>query len=77
MPEAPDLQVVKEYLVRCVVDRKILKAEERKPLVLRNMTGAGFSGDIAGRTINSIARARASYSYSSCLASDYLWSALC
>jgi len=56
MPEAPDLQVVKEYLERRVVGRKILKAEERKPLVLRNMTGAGFSGDIAGQRINSIAR---------------------
>lgn len=56
MPEAPDLQVVKEFLVQHVVGREVLKAEERKPLVLRNMTGAEFNGDLIGRTIDSVAR---------------------
>ncbi len=37
MPEAPDLQIVKEFLAQRVVGQKIVDAEERKPLVLRNM----------------------------------------
>ena len=37
MPEAPDLQIVKEFLAQRIVGQKIVDAEERKPLVLRNM----------------------------------------
>ena len=62
MPEAPDLVVVREYLLPRLVGDVINSATERKPLVLRNMvdpgTGQGpdFSADIAGRRVESLGR---------------------
>jgi formamidopyrimidine-DNA glycosylase len=49
MPEAPDLQVVLEYLQPRLVGRSITGARETRPLVLRNLTGERFSDDIADR----------------------------
>ncbi len=56
MPEAPDLQVVKEYLAHRVAGRTVASAREAKPLVLRNLTGEPFGTDIRGRVIDVIDR---------------------
>jgi len=56
MPEAPELEVAREFFTPRLVGTKIVSATERKPLVLRNMTGAPFGEDIAGREIDSIGR---------------------
>ncbi len=63
MPEAPDLEVIREFLAPRLVGRQIVAASERKPLVLRNMTGSGgagqrlpFAQDIAVRPVTAIRR---------------------
>lgn len=56
MPEAPDLYVIRDFLEPKLVGRTITSATERKPLVLRNMTGESFATDIAGRQITAINR---------------------
>ena len=39
MPEAPDLEVIKEYLNRNATGRTIASAEVLRPSVVRSMTG--------------------------------------
>ena len=56
MPEAPDLQVVKEFLAARVIGLTLTEARERWPLVLRNLTGAPFGPDAAGRSIDAVRR---------------------
>ena len=56
MPEAPDLQIVKEFLQRKIVGRRIAGFTERKPLTLRNMTGVPVEQDAAGREITAVGR---------------------
>ena len=56
MPEAPDLQVIMEYLQPRIVGVRILGATERKPLVLRNLSAGRFDEDIAGRMVNGVRR---------------------
>ncbi len=50
MPEAPDLEVIKEFLNRRVRGHRVESAAALKPTVLRSLAG-DFSGDIPGRTI--------------------------
>ena len=56
MPEAPDLQVVLEYLQPRITGRTIAAARETKPLVLRNLTGERLETDAPGRTVETITR---------------------
>ena len=56
MPEAPDLQIVKEFLQRKVVGRRITAFTERKPLTLRNMTGVPAAQDAVGREVAAVDR---------------------
>ncbi len=56
MPEAPDLFVIRNYLEPKLIGRKVTAVDERKPLVLRNMTGEKFSDDLPGRTFTGIGR---------------------
>jgi len=56
VPEAPDLQVIKEVLIRRIVGMEIVQAKIVRPTVFRFLTGQEFAGDIAGCTIQSIAR---------------------
>ena len=56
MPEAPDLQVLMEYLQPRIIGVRIVKATERKPLVLRNLSAGRFDEDIAGRMVTGIER---------------------
>ena len=55
MPEAPELEVVKEFLSDNVVGVKIDSASVLKPSVLRSPRG-DFAADIAGREIQSVER---------------------
>lgn len=62
MPEAPDLVVIREFLLPRLVGDVISGATERKPLVLCNMAGLASGGgldfgtDIAGRRVESLER---------------------
>jgi formamidopyrimidine-DNA glycosylase len=58
MPEAPDLVVIREYLLPHPVGDVIVGATERKPLVLRNMIepAAEFEADIKQRRVESLER---------------------
>ncbi|MBM3956706.1 MAG: hypothetical protein FJ313_01475 [Gemmatimonadetes bacterium] len=56
MPEAPDLQVVKEFLEARVLGLTVTAAAERRPLVMRNLAGAPFGPDATGRLIEAVAR---------------------
>ena len=56
MPEAPDLQVVREFLEARTVGLTLTDAREHRPLVLRNLTGAPFGSDALGRSIDAVRR---------------------
>lgn len=56
MPEAPDLFVIRDFLEPKLIGRTITAVSERKPLVLRNMTGEKFTEDLAGRKFTKIDR---------------------
>jgi formamidopyrimidine-DNA glycosylase len=56
MPEAPDLVVIREFLLTRLVGDEITRVVERKPLVLRNMLDVDFASDLVGRRVESIER---------------------
>ena len=56
MPEAPDLEVVREVLTRRVVGREITHARVLKPTVLRSLTAQDFAADVSGRAIEAVSR---------------------
>lgn len=56
MPEAPDLQVVKEFLEARVLGLTLIGAREHRPLVLRNLVGAPLGPDATGRSIDAVTR---------------------
>ena len=56
MPEAPDLQVIKEVLARRIISKEVVRAKVVRPTVLRSLAGQEFAGDIAGRTIQRLWR---------------------
>ncbi len=55
MPEAPDLEVIKEFLNRNIAGLQISGVEVLKPTVLRSLTG-DFQSDVPGRTIQGLQR---------------------
>ena len=55
MPEAPDLEVVREYLTERMVGKPILWAKVLRPTVLRSLAG-DFEQEVAGLTLESIER---------------------
>ena len=55
MPEAPDLEVIREYLTARTVGVEISAASVIKPSVLRSLAG-DFASDISGRTMANIDR---------------------
>ena len=56
MPEAPDLQVIMEYLQPRIIGRRIVSATERKPLVIRNLADSEFTEDVTGREVAGLGR---------------------
>ena len=55
MPEAPDLEVIREYLTKHVVGAQITAASVIKPSVLRSLAG-DMTSDIQGRSLVSVER---------------------
>ena len=55
MPEAPDLEVVKDYLNEHVRGQTVESARVLRPTVLRALAGE-FSADISGRTLGTFER---------------------
>jgi len=49
MPEAPDLVVIREFLLTRLVGDEIVTASERKLLVLRNMQDVNFEASASNR----------------------------
>ncbi len=56
MPEAPDLEVIKEILTRRIVGRRVDTARVLRPTVLRSLAVEDFACDIAGRTLDGMTR---------------------
>ena len=55
MPEAPDLEVIKEFLNDRVQGQRVESARVLRPTVLRSLAGE-FASDVAGRTIGEFHR---------------------
>ena len=55
VPEAPELEVVKDFLNERVAGATVLSARVVKPSVLRPLVG-DFSSDVVGRTVLGVAR---------------------
>lgn len=56
MPEAPDLEVIKDYLNRRVRGRTIASAEVLRPSVVRSMTGEDLALSLPGRSLDRFTR---------------------
>ena len=56
MPEAPDLQVLREYIAPRVIGETIVAANLLRPLVLRNLVPEPFVDHIPGRSIEHLER---------------------
>jgi formamidopyrimidine-DNA glycosylase len=55
MPEAPDLEVIKEYLIPRLVGERVTAVRVLRPSVLRPMAG-DFQADLPGREFESLER---------------------
>ena len=55
MPEAPDLEVIKDYLNEQVQGRTVVSAQVLRPTVLRPLAG-DFAADVPGRTLGQFRR---------------------
>ncbi|MBI4312593.1 MAG: Fpg/Nei family DNA glycosylase [Chloroflexi bacterium] len=56
MPEAPDLEVIKEVLARRLQGRRVASTRVLRATVLRSLAAQDFASDVPGRTLDSIAR---------------------
>ena len=56
MPEAPDLEVIKEILTRRVVGRDVTSARVVRPTVLRSLATEDFVGHITGKRLKRVSR---------------------
>ena len=56
MPEAPDLEVVREVLTRRLTGRRITAARVLRPTVLRSLASQDFAGDATGRAVEEVSR---------------------
>ena len=56
MPEAPDLEVIKEYLNRNATGRTIASAQVLRPSVVRSMTGEDLEHSLPGSSFDEFTR---------------------
>ena len=56
VPEAPDLEVIKEILTRRVVGRDVTSARVVRPTVLRSLAAEDFVGHITGKKVKGVSR---------------------
>ena len=55
MPEAPELEVVKEFLAQHLVGQKVTGAQVLRPSVLRSLQGE-LQEDVVGRQFSGVDR---------------------
>jgi formamidopyrimidine-DNA glycosylase len=56
MPELPDLEVIREFLERRIVNVPIVSAEVRRHLVVRNLLGGNTAGHLVGHRFSAVQR---------------------
>ena len=56
MPELPDLEVIREFLVPRIANVPIVSAEVRRPLVVRNLLGGNLADYLVGRQFAAVVR---------------------
>jgi len=56
MPELPDLEVIKEFLQKHLVGRRIEKVEILRPIVVRNLADLDFASSLEGQAFTEIER---------------------
>jgi len=56
MPELPDLEVIREFLVQRIVDVPITSAQVRRPIVVRNLLGGDVACHLVGRRFSDVGR---------------------
>jgi len=56
MPELPDLEVIREYLVPRLPGATITSATVRRPIIVRNLLGDDFAGHVTGRAFADVRR---------------------
>jgi formamidopyrimidine-DNA glycosylase len=56
VPELPDLEVIREYLAPRLTGRKIVAAQVRRPIVVRNLVGGEITEHLAGRQVSGVGR---------------------
>ncbi len=56
MPEAPDLQVITEFLNQHLVGQRVVEARVLRPIVLRSLASQDFAKDVAERTLEEFHR---------------------
>jgi formamidopyrimidine-DNA glycosylase len=71
VPELPDLEIVREYLASRLPGRRIVAAEVRRPIVVRNLLGGETAEHLVGRQVRAVDR-RAKFLLLSLDAGTYL-----
>jgi formamidopyrimidine-DNA glycosylase len=56
MPEAPDLQVVKEFLNAHIPGRVVDRAQVLRPMMVRSLATEDFAADVVGRRFGAVER---------------------
>ena len=56
MPELPELEVVKDFLVEHLVGRRIEKVEVLRPIVVRNLTDLDFASSLEDQAFTKVER---------------------
>jgi len=56
MPELPDLEVIREFLVERIVGLSITAADVRRPIVVRNLLGGDAATHLLGQRLTGVAR---------------------
>lgn len=56
MPEAPDLQVVKEFLNAHLPGRSVDRAQVLRPMMVRSLAAEDFAADVVGRRFGAVER---------------------
>ena len=56
MPEAPDLQVVKEFLNARLLGQLVERAQVVRPMMVRSLAAAEFAADVVGRRFGLVER---------------------
>ena len=56
MPEAPDLEVIREFLTQRIAGQPVVRAQELRPAMVRSLAAKDFATDVVGRTFGPVAR---------------------